>query len=53
MLEFVICLNMVLTVLANVCVLNGMSSPQQHKTTYISIYNYMFNVPASALATSE
>ena len=41
MLEFVICLNRVLTDLANVWVLNGMSSPEHHQTAYICLHNYV------------
>ena len=38
-LDFVICLNMVLTALADLCVLIGMSSPEQHQTAYRCICN--------------
>ena len=41
MLEFVICLNMVLTALANLCALNGMSSPEEHQIAYVYLYNYV------------
>ena len=47
-----LCLNIVLTALANACVLNGMSSPEQQQTAYICIiYCIIFcQQPSRAIA---
>ena len=43
-----LCLNMVLTCITNLFVLNVMLSPEQHKRAYICTCNYL-NIPALVL----